>query len=441
MNRWKDAWGVALYYLAARWLQRLRSREQIEAHQQRRWNSISKRIACTSPYYAVYRNLPLPQWPIMEKRAWMRHFDSINTAGVTLAQAHALAEQAEHTRNFRPAFGNVSVGLSTGTSGARGVFLASNSERQRWTGTMLAKLLPAGLLSRARVALLLRAGSNLYDTMGSARLHFRYVDLLQPFDKVRQQLDDYAPTILVGPAQVLALLAKAQQQGALAVKPLRAISVAEVLDPLDRAVIEQTWRVRVEQIYQATEGYLGQTCAHGSIHLNEDCMIIEREWIDRAQRRFVPIITDLYRFTQPVIRYRLNDVLVERDAACPCGSPLMAVERIEGREDDTVWLRSEASDASVPVFADSLTRAILNADPAIEDYQIEQTDTETLAVAIEPAPNEARKHAMSRALHGFFKKLHVAAPDIVFCEMPRHELVTKRRRVRGLQIAREETHA
>lgn len=440
MRRLQDAIGVALHYLSARRLQRLRTREQIEAHQQRRWQAMRVRIANASPFYAACRTLPLAQWPLMDKREWMRHFDTINTAGILLPQACELAEHAERTRDFRPALGDVTVGLSTGTSGARGVFLASRGERQRWAATMLAKLLPGGVLARERVALLLRAGSNLYDTVQSTRLQFRYIDLLQPFDEVLQQLESYAPTILAGPAQALAQVAHAQD-GRMRIAPRRIISTAEVLDPLDRVRMENSWHVRIEQIYQATEGFLGQTCVHGTIHLNEDCIIVERDWIDRAQRRFVPIITDLYRFTQPVIRYRLNDVLVERASPCPCGSAHVALERIEGREDDIMWLRDAASARLMPVFADSLTRTVLNADPVIEDYQIEQRDANTLGIATEPAPDMARQQAIRHALETFFLTLQIAMPAIAFGDMPARELGSKRRRVRGLAALQGQTHA
>ncbi len=97
--------------------------------------------------------------------------------------------------------------------------------------------------------------------------------------------------------------------------------MAEVLDPLDRQRIEAAFAVRVEQIYQATEGFLGATCEHGVIHLNEEFLIVEREWVDEARTRFVPVITDLYRSSQPIIRYRLNDVLVPRRGRLPVRPP------------------------------------------------------------------------------------------------------------------------
>ncbi len=51
------------------------------------------------------------------------------------------------------------------------------------------------------------------------------------------------------------------------------------------------------------------------MHLNEPYLLIEREWLDREQTRFTPIVTDLWRRAQPVVRYRLNDVLQVKQGA------------------------------------------------------------------------------------------------------------------------------
>lgn len=38
------------------------------------------------------------------------------------------------------------------------------------------------------------------------------------------------------------------------------------------------------------------------------------------ERRFTPVITDFTRQTQPIVRYKLDDVLVVSDKPCPCGT-------------------------------------------------------------------------------------------------------------------------
>ncbi len=89
-------------------------------------------------------------------------------------------------------------------------------------------------------------------------------------------------------------LAIAVLAGELAVRPKRVISVAEVLEPQDRALIERAFGP-LHQVYQATEGFPASTCEHGVLHLNEEFVHIEPEWLDDEQRRFVPVITDFSR--------------------------------------------------------------------------------------------------------------------------------------------------
>ena len=399
----------------------------------RQWRRLHACLLEKSPFYAALGPTDYEALPVLDKRAWMGAFDRINTVGLSLSEAVALAERAEATRDFSPTWRGISIGLSTGTSGARGVFLASHAERMQWAGTLLAKMLPRGLLTQARIGLLLRAGSNLYDTLsGGLRLKFQYFDLTRPFTEVLAELDGYQPTILVGPPSVLALAADAALAGSILLRPERVIAAAEVLDDIDAGRIRQAFGVQIEQIYQATEGFLAHTCAQGTLHLNEDVLIFEKAWLDEETRRFVPIVTDLYRRTQPVVRYRLNDVLVERATPCPCGSCFTAIERIEGREDDIVWLRSHAGDTLVPAFADVLSRALLNAGAPVEDYCIEQCALDALHIGVTPTPGIDDAQRIRKALAMAIERLAAIVPTIDIDDRIERGDERKRRRVRRL---------
>lgn len=110
---------------------------------------------------------------------------------------------------------------------------------------------------------------------------------------------------------------------------------AEPMGSAERDWINGRLGVRPDPIYQATEGFLGAACAHGTLHLNEDTLIIERLAVPGTDR-FQPIVTDLRRTTQPMVRVLLDDLLQPRAAPCPCGSPLASVEPVEGRMGD-LW--------------------------------------------------------------------------------------------------------
>lgn len=421
-------------FVEARRLSRVRTREELQAHQQRRLEILRREVMPRSVFYASHARQPFEQWPILAKATWMASFDAINTAGITLREATQVAENAERSRDFRPTLRGYSAGFSTGTSGSRGVFVASAAERSRWAGVMLAKLLPRLEWKPLRVALLLRANNALYETVSAGSVRFRFFDLTRPFGELMRTLEQFDASILVAPAHVLSTAARVIREERLSVRPRRVISVAEVLDAHDQKTIEQAFGVRVEQIYQATEGFLGCTCAHGTVHLNEDYLLFEPEWLDAERTRFVPLITDLYRSTQPVIRYRLNDVLVPRSSACPCGSPLMALDRIEGREDDVLWLPAARGTRSVPVFGDVIARVFTRTLPEIQDYSLDEIGRGRWRMGVSPALDAATVRRLQEAIRHMSEGLGASPPELEI-GAARIPNAFKFRRIRGERSA------
>lgn len=389
-----DAPWVLLHYLREGRRRLPRDREALLAWQDARVRRHLSWVRARSPYYRdLFADLDPREWrawPTTDKAAMMANFDAFNTAGVTLARALAVATRAETERNFAPTIGPLTVGLSSGTSGARGVFLVSSDERRRWAAVILRRLLPGGLARPHRVAFFLRADSNLYRTVRSRRLQFTFFDLLAPFESHHERLAKLRPTVLVAPPGALRLIAEHGPPLA----PERVVSVAEVLEPQDRAAIEARLGP-VREVYQATEGFLGVSCAHGRLHLNEDLLAVDLE--EAGEGRFTPVVTDFSRRTQPIVRYRLDDLLVPAPA-CACGSPLLALERVEGRRDDVLLL--PARDGGVRrVFPDFVRRALMLA-PGVREYRARQTAPDTLEVEVVPDTADVRGSAalaLSRA--------------------------------------------
>lgn len=363
------------------------SRQALERYQHRQLRRFARRVLAKSPYFRPWRDLPLDQWPLMDKALMMAQFDQMNTAGLQVEQLLACAQRGEADRDFTPRVGRFSVGLSSGTSGRRGVFVVSPEEQQVWAGSMLAKMLPDGLFAGERVALFLRADSNLYHSVDNRWLSLTFYDLFSPFDAQLSRLQAQAPTLIVAPAQVLRALALAVLDGRLRLDVKKVISVAEVLEAQDRQLLKSVFR-DVGEVYQATEGFLAATCAHGTLHLNEAFVHIEPQWLD--DERFTPVITDFTRRTQPIVRYRLDDVLVRQSTPCPCGQHAMAIARIEGRRDDQLVLPDRQGTPRV-VFADLCSRALANALPLSSDYRLIQRSMTQLHLIADCTPADIER--------------------------------------------------
>src|SRR5690606_29521551 len=131
--------------------------------------------------------------PTIEKQLMMANFDTFNTYGVSGEQAMQLALEAERRRDFTPTLQGLTVGLSSGTSGHRGLFLVSPAEQRAWAGTILARTLHRLRWQPTKVAFFLRSNSNLYQQVGGRLVQFRYFDLMLPIEQAVRELNVFQP--------------------------------------------------------------------------------------------------------------------------------------------------------------------------------------------------------------------------------------------------------
>ncbi len=411
---------ILISYSVLKQRNRFKSRTDLLKWQDRKVQKFLKKILPKSTFYQKHiQGMPIQDWqkfPTIEKCLMMDNFDDLNTAGLKKTEAFEIAIRAEVSRDFSPKLKDYTIGLSSGTTGSRGLFAVSEFEQCLWVGAAFAKAFLFSFTTRHRIALFLRANSNLYENVRNQLIEFQYFDLLGSIEDHIHRLNHYQPTVLVCQPSMLRLLAEAQSTGKLNISPVKIISVAEVLDPVDEAYIRKHFNQTVHQVYQCTEGFLGSSCQYGTLHLNEDMVAIQKEYIEGSTDRFMPIITDFNRLTQPIIRYKLNDILVERSSPCPCGSVFTALERVEGRFDDIFYFRSQVDSNLIPIFPDFIRRAILISSDAIQEYQAIQKDWDTVEIFLKLS-SEAEQDIQSRviaSLQLFLSKAKCQNPQIIF---------------------------
>lgn len=390
-----------------------RNRAKLERFQQHKWRRFSQKVLPCSPFYQnlAQNKRELSSFPLMNKKQFMAHFDAINTLGVKKEEAMNLALKAETERNFSPELNGATVGLSTGTSGTRGLFLVSETERAQWTAMVLRRVVPIKLFQRQKVAFFLRANSNLYSSVQSASLEFRFFDIFQPIEQLLNQLADFQPHILAAQPSILCAIAEAQLAKHIQIQPNLLISFAEVLTDADKTFIQKNFPVTLREVYQCTEGFLGVTCTHGTLHLNEDVAIFEKKYLDES--RFIPIITDFTRSSQPIVRYELSDVLVEKKEPCPCGSCFTALEQIEGREDDILQFPTKAGSV-VKVFPDLICRVIARVTDGFLAYRLRQVGELALHLELESEQVDFVGDKITAALHLFLQERGVEGVKITY---------------------------
>ncbi|MDJ1504070.1 F390 synthetase-related protein [Xanthocytophaga agilis] len=377
---------IVYYWLYFRFKRKSKTRKELTQYQQRKLQSFFAKVLTQSPYYATFvkEGKVLDDFPIINKQIFMEMFDQINTQGIKKQQAMEIALQAEESRNFSPEYGKLTVGLSTGTSGKRGLFVVSEKERAQWVGLVMNRVIKPIFFKKQKIAFFLRANSNLYSSIRSSLFEFAYFDIFKPVDELLADLNAYQPHILAAQPSVLSDIADRQQRGLLHISPKQIISFAEVLQDEDNHFISSVFNVSITQVYQCTEGFLGVSCTHGTIHLNEDFLLIEKKTIEG--RRFHPVITDFTRSTQPIIRYELDDILIERESPCPCGSVFLGLERIEGRADDVLVFTT--SEGKVKLYPDIICRMIARRTNDFRTYRIVQTDESHVRIELDCDPGD-----------------------------------------------------
>ena len=398
MKRIFDRFLVLGHYLAARRrFTMFRDRAALEAWQATRLRQHLCWVERRSPFYRKWFEAEKPgpvqnlsSWTRTDKRWLTRHLGVSLTQRVDLAAARETTRHASETRDFSGSLpGRITVGLSSGTTGPAAMFFVSARERAAWAGLALARTLRAPSLRRPeRIAFFLRANSPLYETLEGGTVSFTYFNLQEPVPAILARLERTAPTVIVAPPSVLRLLAEARDAGRLQVSPRQIVSVAEVFDRDDRIAVEIAFGLRADEVYQASEGFLAATCPAGSLHWNEDVVKVEREPLEGD--RYHPILTDFRRRLQPVIRYRLDDVVVdEADTAppCVCGSVFRRIRRIEGRQDDCLRLRRVDGTGCGPLFPDFVRLAVsAAAADGLADFRAQQVDPETVAGGLLAGP-------------------------------------------------------
>lgn len=306
---------------------RLRTRRDVERLQATLWRRQAHALE-QIPDFRGRAGAPFEAFDLDAVETARSRFATRNRFGLDEAEALRLAESGA------PGDGDLEAGLSTGGRGRRGVFLTTSQERSTYVAYALATLLPGSILRSWRIALVLRSDADLYRRVGQAgRFRFAFIESVADADERHARLAAFAPHVLIAPAHALVALAASRTRWP---GLRRVLAGAEPLGGAERLFISAALGAPVDPIYQATEGFIAAPCRRGGLHLNEDQLIIESDWIDPGRRRFVPILTDLARRSQPQVRLRLEDVLEEASEPCPCGSPLRSLARVEGRLED-VW--------------------------------------------------------------------------------------------------------
>ncbi|MBN1579853.1 MAG: AMP-binding protein [Anaerolineae bacterium] len=371
------------------------TRDEIAAYQLAKARNVVRYAARHAPFFAeLYQDRDLEDvWslPTVNKATMMANLTVYNTVGLTRQQVLDFCLHVEHTRDFSLRLQDVNVGMSSGTSGNRGVEIVTRREEAYLRAVFLARFpfgnAPPVGKNAINLAFILRVSAPAFN-LNLLGNRLTYISQFGSLDQIRAQLEALQPNAVSAPPSMLRILAREKVQGRLRIAPKRLVSYAEVLYPETRTFLRERFGCPVFEIYKATEGAIAISCVHGSLHVNED--LVALELLDDEGQPVPPgtpsrrtLVTDLHKTSQPIVRYALNDIITIRPEPCPCGSAFRVIERIDGRSDDVFWGARRDTGEMQFIFPDYIRRAIITVSDDIGEYQVIQQAPDAVLVRLQ----------------------------------------------------------
>ena len=349
-----------------------REREKLQQERLKRMVRFAK---ANSPYYAalyqeVGEDFSLSDLPTVNKRELMAHWnDWVTDRNVALSEVQHFMEDLDHIgRKWNKKYLIYTTSGSTGNplikvcdTNCNNVIAAINLLRSYARREDMKAFFKRG---GKTVGIYADSGFYLANSSIRSRLlkmpwkkrKIAIVSALAPAEQIVEKLNAYQPAMLGGYPSNLELLIEEQKSGRLHISPVIIMTGGEYLSAPLRSQLKETFHCYVQTSYACTEaGTVACECRQQHLHINDDWIIIEP--VDKNNRP-VPagvqsdklLLTNLFDFSQPFIRYEVTDRILLHNEQCACGNPSPWIE-IEGRNDDVITLAGEDKVIAVPPLA------------------------------------------------------------------------------------------
>lgn len=231
-------------------------------------------------------------------------------------------------------------------------------------------------------------GSLAHRMMSKAASFLERETSLSAFDLSERKMSQFAnklkgfqPTIIIGYSSGLYIFAEyLRHRGIQDIKPKAVITSAEKLFEHQRQSIRETFGCDVFEWYGCGEVLsIAYECPeHQGLHISTEKVILEVIREDgsacKSGERGRIVVTDLWNYAMPFIRYENGDVGTLSDEDCSCGRSLPLLKCVEGRITDIISMKDRYISAPV------LTTIFKNLP--VRQYQVIQEAEEKILIKV-----------------------------------------------------------
>ncbi len=178
-----------------------------------------------------------------------------------------------------------------------------------------------------------------YDAVGRNLLFSSYHLSMANLNYYCDKLVAYKPDEIIGYPSSLFSISQFVIENNIKIRPMAVFSTAETLLEHQRESIEKAFGCKVIDQYGCTEMamFISQ-CEYGTYHVHPEHGLVE---VLDEKGNPVPegeageaVCTGFVNYAMPLMRYRIGDRLIVKNAKCECGRNFPVVSQIVGRVDD-----------------------------------------------------------------------------------------------------------
>jgi len=336
------------------------SLEQLQNLQTKRFKKLLRHVLTNSRFYQWYykkhginidniENISVTDLPPISKQMMMEHYDDF-VCDRFLKRKNIekfLSGSAKPKEKYRNIY---TVIHTSGSCGTLSLFVYGPEDWAVIKALVVARVIKPNLYFYRRIKVSFigatdghYAGVSLASEVPPLYGRFLPFSINSPLETIHDTCNAFYPDVLSGYASGIHLLSQEQLKGKITIRPERIICTSDPLTAEMRKTIKQAFGREPVNFYAGSESLtMAVQCGrHENLHLFTDWHIFEAVDDDlRPVAAGTPgnlLLTNLYNYTQPLIRYQMHDEVVMNQQPCGCGSPLPTMRDLAGRQEEFLW--------------------------------------------------------------------------------------------------------
>jgi phenylacetate-CoA ligase len=334
--------------------------DQLKNLQARRLKRLLRYVLQYSRFYQWYYNshgitindidnISLANLPPISKQMMMDHYDDLVCD--RFLKRKNLEEFLTYSKDPREKYHNIYTVIHTsGSCGTLSLFVYGPEDWAVIKALVVARVIKPNLYFYRRVKVSFigatdghYAGVSLASEVPPLYGRFLPFSINSPLETINDKCNAFYPDVLGGYASGIHLLSQEQLKGKMTIRPERIICTSDPLTSEMRNTIKQAFGREPVNFYAGSESLaMAVQCErHENLHLFTDWHIFEAVDDDvRPVAAGTPgnlLLTNLYNYTQPLIRYQMHDEVVMNRQPCGCGLPLPTMRNLAGRQEEFLW--------------------------------------------------------------------------------------------------------